>query len=360
MPPSEKPSEFHHDLPAQTWEDVLACRHWYSVQTGDALVQLKKMPDDSVDLVMCSPDYEGARDYGPPFVPLTGQAWVDRAVPIYLECVRVCRGLVAWVVQGPVKKFRWSATPALLMADLHRAGVKLRPPAYYHRIGSFGGGGKGHEFFRNDVEFIVCSSKGRLPHSDASITGGPPKYKPGGNPSRRKKDGSRVSGRPYTPPERANPGNVIEATYTADEVRAILASCGVSDDAMSSLIRCTVGGKQMGDALCHESEAPYSERLCEVMVRSFSREGDVVLDPFCGSGTTAKIAHQFMRRSVSFDLRESQARLTWRRVAPHLGVWHRLMLDRLAAGLPATLPEVQNGDQDGASAEAGKEAALVG
>jgi len=55
---------------------------------------MKAMPDKSVDLVFTSPPYEAARTYGIAF-KLKGQDWVDWAVERFVECVRVCKGLVA-------------------------------------------------------------------------------------------------------------------------------------------------------------------------------------------------------------------------------------------------------------------------
>jgi site-specific DNA-methyltransferase (adenine-specific) len=43
------------------------------------------------------------------------------------------------------------------------------------------------------------------------------------------------------------------------------------------------------------------EALLERIVRASSREGDVVLDPFCGSGTTLVVAHRLGRRFVGID-----------------------------------------------------------
>ena len=80
------------------------------VKVGDCLELLRKMPDNSVDLVFCSPPYEAARTYGIGF-SLKGQDWVDWAVERYVESVRVCKGLVCWVVEGQTRQFRWSATP---------------------------------------------------------------------------------------------------------------------------------------------------------------------------------------------------------------------------------------------------------
>lgn len=107
---------------------------------GDCLEIMKDWPDNCVDLVFCSPPYENARTYNIDF-NLKGQDWVNWALPRFVECVRVCKGLACWVVEGKTKQFRWSATPILLMTDLHRMGVSLRKPPIFKRIGIPGSGG---------------------------------------------------------------------------------------------------------------------------------------------------------------------------------------------------------------------------
>lgn len=243
--------------------------------TGDCLDILKAMKSDSVDLVFCSPPYEDARTYGMEF-SLKGQDWVDWAVERYMECVRVSRGLVAWVVEGRTRKFQWSATPALMMADLHRAGVKLRKPPAFVRKGIPGSGGP--DWWKNDYEFVVCSSRGKLPWSNNTACGKPPKYGPGGMPSHHGKKG-RVSGRAYKPPKIANPGNII---------------------------KCHGGGGHLGSKYAHKNEAPFPEGLAEPFVLSFCPPGGTVLDPFCGSGTTLAVAQRLGRRSIGIDVRADQ------------------------------------------------------
>lgn len=155
---------------------------------GDCLDVMRGMESGSVDLVFCSPPYEAARTYGIDF-KLRGQDWVDWCVERWVECDRICKGLVAWVVEGQTRKFQWSAAPALLMADLHRRGIKLRKPPVFHRVGIPGSGGP--DWLRNDWEFIVCSSKGKLPWSENTACGHPPKWAPGGEMSYRVTDGTR-------------------------------------------------------------------------------------------------------------------------------------------------------------------------
>lgn len=278
---------------------------FHDIYAGDCFKLMAHLPDNSIDLVLCSPPYEAARTYGIDF-KLKGQEWVDWAVWRYLECLRVCKGLVAWVVEGQTRRFQWSATPALFMADLHRQGVKLRKPPIYKRRGIPGSGGP--DWLQNCYEFIVCGTKdGRLPWSCNTAMGHPPKFPPGGDPSHRTTSGARVNAdwpqnrrpngdrekRRYRPPAMANPGNIID--------------CGSG------------GGGQLGSELAHENEAPFPEKLAEFFIKSFCPEGGTVLDPFCGSGTTCAVAKRFNRNSVGFDIRPEMAELTKRRLAQEPG-----------------------------------------
>lgn len=293
---------------------------------GDCLEWLRGQPDDSVDMVFGSPPYEAARTYGIDF-KLRGQDWVDWMVERWTEMDRVCRGLVAMVVEGQTRSFCWSAAPALLMADLHRAGILLRKPPAFCRVGIPGSGGP--DWVRNDYEFVVCSTKGKLPWSDNTAMGHSPKYEPGGPMSNRKVNGGRVNRdafgfTPHVEPsesERRNGNRRIQ--HAADGTvkgRHDLYAPPVKANP-GNLIRCKVGGGVMGNRLCHENEAPFPESLAEFFVRSFCPPGGVVLDPFCGSGTTLAVAVQWERRAIGIDVRESQVALTNKRVREQVGLW---------------------------------------
>lgn len=251
---------------------------------GDCLEWMQRQPDDSVDLIFGSPPYEAARSYGIGF-DLKGQEWVDWMLPRVVEAVRICKGLVAFVVEGQTRGFQWSATPALLMADLHRAGIHLRKPAVFHRRGLPGSGGT--DWLRNNWEFIICcTSGGKMPWSDNTAMGHLPINGRRVRMTNRVGDGTRQSGW-YKPPQKVNPGNVI------------------------SLV---VGGSRMGSQLAHENEAPFPERLAEFFIRSFCPPDGIVVDPFSGSGTTAAVAARLGRRGIGIDVRESQTAIARRRV----------------------------------------------
>ena len=51
--------------------------------------------------------------------------------------------------------------------------------------------------------------------------------------------------------------------------------------------------------------APYPPKLAERLIRMFSFAGDTVLDPFCGTGSTANGAIEAGRNSISFDIEPS-------------------------------------------------------
>lgn len=318
------------------WQDVITGTARYSVEAADRLEFFQALPADSVDLVFGSPPYEAARTYGVGF-KLRGQEWVDWMVATFHAALRCCRGLVAFVLEGQTRNYRWSAVPALLMADLHRAGNNLRKPPVFHRVGIPGSGGP--DWLRNDWEFIVCATRGgRLPWSDNTAMGHPPKWAPGGEMSNRLSDGQRVNqwgkcgteagvngtaqrtrnggrqkavrpshvmttkrratsghkngdtpnGDSYDPPALANPGNVL---------------------------KYKVGGGLMGHALAHENEAPYPLDLAAFFVRSFGPPDGIVADCFSGSGTTLHASLLHGRRFVGADVRQSQVDLSLRRAA---------------------------------------------
>ncbi len=297
---------------------------------GDCLEVMKDWPDGCVDLVFGSPPYEDARTYGINF-KLKGQAWVDWMLLCVIESLRISKGLVAFVVEGKTKQFRWSATPILLMADLHRAGIHLRKPPAFHRIGIPGSGGP--DWLRNDYEFIVCCTNGRkLPWSDNTAMGHPPKWAPGGEMSHRLSNGTRKNqwggSSKSTGGERGKDGVLKQAKpKPSHKFTTKLHTKARADGSMEeqmyappvkanpgNVIRCNVGGGQMGSPLAHENEASFPERLAEFFIRSFCPPAGIVVDLFSGSGTTVAVAEKWGRRWMGIDIRQSQADLTKRRV----------------------------------------------
>lgn len=294
------------------WRDVIEGERRWSCEAADCLEFVRGLPDDSIDLLFTSPPYLAARTYGRKDVVRGLDEWVAWMLELFATAAPKVKGLVAVNCEGQTKDYRYQPAPFLLVADLHRRGFNVRKPPLYHRSGIPGSGGP--DWLRNDYEPIVCVSRpGRLPWSDSTACGEPPKYKPGGAMSHRTKDGTRVGIKMnrtsgygangdlrtvpgvYVPPDIANPGNVI--------------SLG------------KVGGGHMGHAIAHHNEAPFPLELPAFFVKSFCPPDGIVLDCFSGSGTTCHAAVENGRRFVGADLRQSQVDLCARRmksVTPNL------------------------------------------
>lgn len=63
----------------------------------------------------------------------------------------------------------------------------------------------------------------------------------------------------------------------------------------------------------HPTQKP--EGLCERMVLASSNEGDLILDPFSGSGTTLRVCQQLNRNAIGFELNPDYVAMTQQRLA---------------------------------------------
>ena len=60
--------------------------------------------------------------------------------------------------------------------------------------------------------------------------------------------------------------------------------------------------------------AVFPEQLAQDHILSWSNEGDIVLDPFMGSGTTAKMAVLNNRYYIGFDISEEYCKIAQNRI----------------------------------------------
>lgn len=290
----------------------------YLLLQGDA--RRLPMADRSVDLVIGSPPYVDARlyledgqDLG---ISRDCPKWVEWMLDVTTEAVRVARNCVIWIAAGVTRdRTYWPACEGLMWEWFKRGGSAYRP-CYWHRVGIPGSGGD--DWFRADVEYAMCFKRpGKLAYSDNTAMGHPPKWAPGGEMSHRLTDGTRrnqLGGheRKRSSSRRKDVGH--ESGTDMEEqfyVPPVLANPG-------TLIQTTVGGGQMGHPLAHANEAPFPEDIPEFFIRSLTRPGDIVLDPFGGSGTTVAVAERLGRHGIGVDLRRSQHQIARQRLErPH-------------------------------------------
>lgn len=58
----------------------------------------------------------------------------------------------------------------------------------------------------------------------------------------------------------------------------------------------------------------FPERLINIVIRNFTNEGDLILDPFMGSGTSAVVAKQLKRNYIGFELEEKNINIAKSRI----------------------------------------------
>lgn len=74
------------------------------------------------------------------------------------------------------------------------------------------------------------------------------------------------------------------------------------------------GGFATSDKIAHKHPAIFPEKLAEDHILSWSDTGDIVLDPFGGSGTTAKMALLNNRKYIHIDISDSYNDITRERL----------------------------------------------
>jgi site-specific DNA-methyltransferase (adenine-specific) len=64
--------------------------------------------------------------------------------------------------------------------------------------------------------------------------------------------------------------------------------------------------------------AMFPEKLVSDHIHSWSDEGDLIYDPFMGSGTTAKMAHIYKRNWIGSEMSQEYVDLANKRLQPYL------------------------------------------
>jgi hypothetical protein len=275
------------------------------------------LPSKSVDLVIGSPPYLDARTYG-----IGAQRnldeWVAWMLDVTREAVRVSRGLVIWVCAGVTRNWCYQPGPEGLLYEWVKGGGIAWRPCYWHRIGIPGSGGA--QWYRADVEHVLCftAERGKVPYGVPTNNGKPPAWNPGGAMSYRRPDGTRKEkGEARAKAVKAGVGKQAihrDSSYWAnDDSRKAWNYLPPEIANPGNLFRTDVGGGRQGHSLAHDNEAPYPVEVPAFFIRSHCPPGGTVIDPFSGSGTTVHAAMQEGRKSIGFDIRQSQCELSRKR-----------------------------------------------
>lgn len=242
---------------------------------GDA-TRMTDVPSRSVALIVTSPPYGVGKDYE------EGLGWDDlmKLLDFTLhEAYRVLEegGRIAINTSG-VGRSPFMPLPAAVQMLLHEHGFSLRGEIVWLKTNHVSDGcawgswrSPHNPVMRSNQERIAIASKGSM---------------------------ARVPGQR----ERAELGMPHEADITADEfVAATREVWPMRPDFATS-----VG-----------HPAPFPIELPRRLIKLFTYRGDVVLDPFMGSGTTLLAAWETGRRGIGYDITPEYVELAKRRIARH-------------------------------------------
>ncbi len=253
-----------------------------TLHLGDCLEVMARLPDASVDLTVTSPPYDNLRTYNGTLNDWTPEKWQA----IIRELFRVTKqgGVVVWVVGDATingSETGNSFRQALYAMD---CGFNLHDTMIWNKrhCGSIGSLNR----YENVFEYMFVFSKGA---PDCAYIIKDRENKRAGeiqNGSIRQKDGSVRKTSGYGERAIAQFGrrhNVWEI-FPAKSKRERL------------------------------HPAPFPEALARDHILSWSNHGDVVLDPFLGSGTTGKMALLEGRRFIGIEREPNYFEIACRRI----------------------------------------------
>lgn len=246
----------------------------------DALELLRRLPDDSIDITVTSPPYDNLRAY-------KGYAWDFEGIA--RESYRVLKpgGVLVWIVGDATvngSETLTSMRQALYFVD--GVGFRMHDTMIYRKNPNVMN--NHHPRCLDAFEYMFVLSKGTPkvfnPPLKRNITEG--QLSGGG---KRQRDGVVKTFQNSRQPT---------AAYSLD----------------INIWYFPSGGKRQ-DKFATAHPATFPEKLAKRHILTWSNPGDVVLDYFLGSGTTAKMARANGRRYIGCDISAEYVAIAERRLS---------------------------------------------
>lgn len=253
------------------------------IYNADVVEFLKRLPDKSIDLTVTSPPYDNIRTY-------TGFSWNFEETAKQLYRVTKDGGVVVWVIADQTINGSETGTSFKQALYFKSCGFNLHDTMIYAKHNPPPVGGNKRYF--QSFEYMFVFSKG-TPKTFNTLT----------EPRRNACNDKRTQR--FKGFVRNQDGSVTKR----------LVSINQNDPKRRNIWTYMVGGgNSSASKIAFQHPAIFPEQLAEDHILSWSNEGDVVLDPFMGSGTTAVMAMKNQRNYVGCDISAEYCKIAEQRI----------------------------------------------
>ena len=228
------------------------------VYNENCLETMRRMPNLSIDLTVTSPPYDNMRDY-------KGYCFPFEDIARELYRVTKIGGVIVWVVNDQTKDGSESGTSFKQALFFKEIGFNLET-MIWEKTGS--GALGSNKFYAQNFEYMFVLTKG-FPKTTNLI---------------------------------CDRENVIKSGSVK-----VNGSIGADGKGSSRIVERKPFGKRtniwrINQQQKSEHPAPFPEQLARDHILTWSNEGDLVYDPFCGSGTTPKLAIELNRNWIASEM----------------------------------------------------------
>jgi site-specific DNA-methyltransferase (adenine-specific) len=286
----------------------------YKIAKGDCFELIKKMPDNSVDLVITSPPYSDIVNYGKSVSTKKPDDYCDWILPLFKEIWRVLKPSGSFILNINDKcegGYRSTYIYDLISRNNKETKLKLYDTYIWHKRSGIPNGGS--KRFRNTTEFIFhfCKDNKQMKFYmdrvlQEATESSNNRYKYGmTNQQGEVIDGVRVKKKVKIRHQRnwsedGSQDHIYRYKELPDLVRP------------DNVVRFSTAGASRDNLIKHP--APYHKELPLYYINLLTDEGDVVLDPFSGIATTGIACKELNRDYIGYELNETYADFSIKRL----------------------------------------------
>lgn len=247
-----------------------------TIITGDNCEVMRGMPDKCIDLVVTSPPYDDLRTYG-------GHDWDFEGVATKLTRLLKPGGVIVWVVNDATVNGGETGSSFRQAIQFQTLGLNIHDTMIWNK-GSFTGVGSLAVRYAPTWEYMFILSKGK-----------PKTFNP--IKDRKNKVSGKIGGKLRLPD-----GGMKQMSTHGKDRAEYGQRFGIWDQPPA-------GGNKTGHP------AVFPKQLAADHITSWSNPGDVVLDPFAGSGTTLKAAKELNRHYIGIEVNPKYVEICKKRTA---------------------------------------------